>query len=630
MKLFRKKKKIIWILSLLFLSSLLNIVNAETPPGGSSPLVYVDPMGPINTIQNAIEQVAEYGTIIVNTGTYHENINVYKSLTLQKNQSGSKPIIIGQNPSKSTIEVSVNNVHINGFEIKNPSGSANNHHGIFLGKTTTGQLVDVSDCTISNCHITDAYWGISIRGSSNTISSNTIYNAIDRGISIVRGNNNIINQNTLTDNHQGIRLGAGGSSTITQSQIIGNTITNTQGSYGIFLETSTSSTLLSQNYLYNVENAYDQGTNNQWDDGSLGNWWSDYEGYDTNNNGIGDTPYQKNGIIDNYPTGKFQSAGNQPPVATIISISPSTAFYNQQIRFKGSGFDADGDTITAYKWRSNRDGQLSTKATFTTTSLSIGTHIIYFKVYDGKDWSAEKTATIQIQEHENEIQDPQLLAVIDSITPNPAVYAKPVLLKGHGIDEQGSIIEWKWVSSIDGIIGDSENISISTLSAGTHTIYFQVKNDKNQWSTHATKKLIIESPDNPLSTKLIANAGGPYSGVIQTEILFNASKSYKTNGEIYQYSWDFGDGETTTGKTVSHTFNSTGTYIVTLTVQDTTGNLSTDTTTVVIYESLQHQLDSESSSKILDFELSTPLVLIIPFAIILCIMGYFISLIKRK
>ena len=52
----------------------------------------------------------------------------------------------------------------------------------------------------------------------------------------------------------------------------------------------------------NSPNSFDKGKNNRWDDGSQGNYWGDYTGKDSNDDGIGDTPYQvpPDGI-DNYP-----------------------------------------------------------------------------------------------------------------------------------------------------------------------------------------------------------------------------------------------------------------------------------------------------------------------------------------
>ncbi|MGB9454909.1 MAG: NosD domain-containing protein [Bryobacteraceae bacterium] len=44
-------------------------------------------------------------------------------------------------------------------------------------------------------------------------------------------------------------------------------------------------------FLGNTQNATDGGSNNSWDNGRTGNFWSDYTGKDANHDGIGDTPY---------------------------------------------------------------------------------------------------------------------------------------------------------------------------------------------------------------------------------------------------------------------------------------------------------------------------------------------------
>ncbi len=87
---------------------------------------------------------------------------------------------------------------------------------------------------------------------------------------------------------------------------------------------------------------------------------------------------------------------NSPPAAQITSIAPSPSAQGQSVAFAGSGTDSDG-TITGYNWRSSVDGQLSTLASFSTTSLSAGAHTIFFKVQDdGGVWSTEVEQTLQV------------------------------------------------------------------------------------------------------------------------------------------------------------------------------------------------------------------------------------------
>jgi len=87
-------------------------------------------------------------------------------------------------------------------------------------------------------------------------------------------------------------------------------------------------------------------------------------------------------------------AYNQPPIAYIDVASPSNATLGETVSFTGHGVDPDG-SIAAYNWRSSLDGDLSTSASFTTSSLSQGTHTIWFKVQDDKgDWSNEILTTV--------------------------------------------------------------------------------------------------------------------------------------------------------------------------------------------------------------------------------------------
>jgi PKD repeat protein len=52
-------------------------------------------------------------------------------------------------------------------------------------------------------------------------------------------------------------------------------------------------------------------------------------------------------------------------------------------------------------------------------------------------------------------------------------------------------------------------------------------------------------------------------------VAFNGSGSTDLDGTIASYAWNFGDGATGTGATVSHTYDVAGTFTTTLTVTTT-------------------------------------------------------------
>jgi len=63
---------------------------------------------------------------------------------------------------------------------------------------------------------------------------------------------------------------------------------------------------------------------------------------------------------------------------------------------------------------------------------------------------------------------------------------------------------------------------------------------------------------------------------------FNASESYDPDGYIVSYAWDFGDGNTGIGETITHTYTEPGVYTVTLTVEDAAGNSDTSSITITV------------------------------------------------
>lgn len=65
-------------------------------------------------------------------------------------------------------------------------------------------------------------------------------------------------------------------------------------------------------------------------------------------------------------------------------------------------------------------------------------------------------------------------------------------------------------------------------------------------------------------------------------VTFDASQSTDSDGTIQSYQWDFGDGNTATGQSVTHSYSADGTYTVTLTVSDDDGIFDSATDTVSV------------------------------------------------
>ncbi len=84
------------------------------------------------------------------------------------------------------------------------------------------------------------------------------------------------------------------------------------------------------------------------------------------------------------------------PLAQIDQINPGSIILGDALSFKGSGTDMDG-TIASYSWRSSLQGALNNQAEFSTNSLVLGTHTIYFRVQDNSGiWSTEVSEVVYV------------------------------------------------------------------------------------------------------------------------------------------------------------------------------------------------------------------------------------------
>ena len=117
---------------------------------------------------------------------------------------------------------------------------------------------------------------------------------------------------------------------------------------------------------------------------------------------------------------------------------------------------------------------------------------VHFQVSDGELTDSEDVTIV--------VNNVNLIpaAVVDSINPNPeAIEGDVISFSGHGEDSDGSIVAYDWNSNIDGFLSNSSSLSTSSLSAGTHTISFKVKDNDDAWSEQVETLLTITSPSPP-------------------------------------------------------------------------------------------------------------------------------------
>lgn len=110
------------------------------------------------------------------------------------------------------------------------------------------------------------------------------------------------------------------------------------------------------------------------------------------------------------------------------------------------------------------------------------------------------------------------VAYIDSIEPSPASEGQTVTFEGHGTDADGSIVAYRWRSSIDGDLSTRANFEKSDLSAGQHIIYFKVQDNTGDWSLEDRQELTVTGSATglPIINTFIANPASISAGASST------------------------------------------------------------------------------------------------------------------
>ncbi len=242
-------------------------------------------------------------------------------------------------------------------------------------------LAQVSNVTIKNFIITEtdeqllgSTIGISLNNASKvTIANNTImgiasvlgWNWIYAGIYVVGGNSNTITQNNLMYNLDGMEFIDTSYNLIVQNNITSNPDYGGLFTTGIYFSGASNNTICRNNFVNCTYLVKVSDSINAWDDGYLGNYWSDYKAkypsaVQIDDSGVYNTPYVIDAQnIDRYPlTQPFSSEFYAPKVPPKIAVlSPVNQQFNEstvplcftvdkQVNWMGYSLDGQ-DNVTA-------------------------------------------------------------------------------------------------------------------------------------------------------------------------------------------------------------------------------------------------------------------------------------------
>ncbi|GJQ64051.1 MAG: hypothetical protein SCALA702_31040 [Melioribacteraceae bacterium] len=146
-------------------------------------------------------------------------------------------------------------------------------------------------------------------------------------------------------------------------------------------------------------------------------------------------------------------------------------------------------------------------------------------------------------------------------------------------DSDGKIMNYYWEFG-DGSDGTGITTSHVYDKVGRYPVLLRVEDDSDSPCNFGTDKISVwvnSPPEVEIGADKIAAVG--------QEVDFNGGQSFDSDGEITEYMWDYGDGNTGYGVVSSHTYSNPGKYKVTLKITDNTtvsNNSASDVLTVVV------------------------------------------------
>ena len=263
------------------------------------------------------------------------------------------------------------------------------------------------------------------------------------------------------------------------------------------------------------------------------------------------------------PTASFTATptSGQAPLAVLFDASASS--------------DPDG-TIQSYTWNFG-DGQNGSGVSGSHVYANEGTFTAILTVIDSGGLMSTASQTITVTAPAN-------LSPTAAFTTTTTVGIAPVTVTFNAAtsnDDDGTIATYDWDFGDGSAHEHGVAVTHTYSTAGSYEAILTVTDDGGAQDT-ATQTITVNAIGNFIPTARFTT--DPSLDVIYSNppltVNFDASGSSDTDGTIASYAWAFGDGGTASGVTTSHTYTTSGTFTIVLTVVDDKGAPASTTKSV--------------------------------------------------
>ena len=302
-----------------------------------------------------------------------------------------------------------------------------------------------------------------------------------------------------------------------------------------------------------------------------GNYWSDNEVVDvkrgegqnqTGADGIDDFAYDTNDAYDRYPKVARCSFIYDTPIASFITSSTSFDVIDE-VTF--TDISNSGSGITNWTWDLG-DGNVTYGEEVRHLYDAKGTVTVTLTVTDAKGLVDSVSKDFNVV---NRVPDCSF-----SYSPSQPEIAESVYFHDLSTDLDGTIVTWSW-DFRDGSTSNVSSPSHSFSSAGDYYVVLTVT-DNDGSAVSCTKKVAVGN-DAP-----VASFDYSPSTLVGMQYATFTSNATDMDGEVVNWSWDFGDGTTGNGIAIDHRFPRSGAYTVVLTVMDDDDAQDTCSVTVAV------------------------------------------------